>query len=36
MAGAALKQPLQFEIWGRLDFIGLDAEGNIHIAFKKG
>ena len=35
MAGAALKQPLQFEIWGRLDFIGLDAEGNIHIIIRK-
>lgn len=35
MAGAALKQPLQFEIWGRLDFIGLDAEGNIHIIIQK-
>jgi len=24
------------EIWGKLDYIGLDAEGNIHIIIKKG
>jgi len=34
MAGA-LKQLLQFEIWGRLDFVGLDADGNIHIVIQK-
>jgi len=24
------------EIWGKLDYIGLDAEGNIHIIIQKG
>jgi len=24
------------EIWGNLDYIGLDAEGNLHIIIKKG
>jgi len=33
--GINMSQESLAEIWGYLDYIGLDAEGNVHIIIKK-